>query len=53
MHKKILNWHAANPTATWMFWGIVWIIVLILCSARAIPLRSREQAALSRAGYGR
>ena len=30
VHKKILDWQAANPTITWMFWGIVWIIVFIL-----------------------
>ncbi len=30
IHKKILDWQAANPTATWIFWGIVWIVVFIL-----------------------
>jgi hypothetical protein len=30
IHKKILDWQAANPTITWIFWGIVWIIVFIL-----------------------
>ena len=30
MHKRILDWQAANPTVTWMFWGIVWIIVFTL-----------------------
>jgi len=30
MHEKFLNWQAANPTVTWMFWGIVWIIVFVL-----------------------
>jgi hypothetical protein len=29
-HKKILEWQAANPTVTWIGWGIVWAIVLSL-----------------------
>lgn len=29
-HRKILDWQAANPTTTWIFWGIVWFIVFIL-----------------------
>jgi hypothetical protein len=30
IHKSILEWQAANPTITWIFWGIVWAIVLCL-----------------------
>ncbi len=30
VHKKILEWQAANPTLTWMFWSAVWIMVFIL-----------------------
>jgi hypothetical protein len=29
-HKNILEWQAANPTITWIGWGIVWAIVLSL-----------------------
>jgi hypothetical protein len=30
IHKSILEWQAANPTVTWIVWGIVWAIVLYL-----------------------
>ncbi len=30
IHKRILEWQAANPTITWIFWIIIWIIVFIL-----------------------
>ncbi len=30
IHKRILEWQAANPTITWIFWIIVWIIVFLL-----------------------
>ena len=30
VHRKILDWQAANPTLTWIFWGIVWTLVLCL-----------------------
>ena len=30
IHKKILEWQAADPTVTWIVWGIIWIIVFIL-----------------------
>jgi len=30
IHKSILEWQAANPTITWIFWGIIWAIVLYL-----------------------
>jgi hypothetical protein len=30
IHKKILEWQVAHPTITWIVWGIIWIIVLIL-----------------------
>lgn len=30
IHKKILEWQAAHPHVTWIVWGIIWIIVIIL-----------------------
>lgn len=30
IHKTILEWQAAHPTITWIFWIIIWIIVFIL-----------------------
>ena len=30
IHKKILEWQAAHPNITWIGWGIVWAIVLVL-----------------------
>lgn len=30
LHKKILDWQAAHPTVTWIAWGIVWLVVLVL-----------------------
>ena len=36
VHKKILEGQAANPTLTWIFWGIVWALVLYLLF-RPIP----------------
>ena len=30
IHKRILEWQAAHPTITWIVWGIIWIIVLVL-----------------------
>lgn len=30
IHKRILEWQAAHPTVTWIVWGIIWIIVVIL-----------------------
>jgi hypothetical protein len=30
IHKRILEWQAANPTMTWIFWAIIWAIVLYL-----------------------
>lgn len=30
IHRKILEWQAAHATITWIVWGIIWIIVLIL-----------------------
>jgi len=29
-HKRILEWQAAHPNITWVGWGIVWAIVLVL-----------------------
>ena len=30
LHKRILEWQAAHPNLTWVFWGIVWAFVLVL-----------------------
>ena len=30
LHKRILEWQAAHPNLTWVFWGIVWAVVLVL-----------------------
>jgi hypothetical protein len=30
VHKKILEWQAAHPTITWVGWGVVWAIVVVL-----------------------
>ena len=30
IHKRILEWQAAHPNITWVFWGIVWAIVLTM-----------------------
>ena len=30
IHKQILEWQAAHPTITCIFWAIIWIIVFIL-----------------------
>ena len=29
-HKRILEWQAEHPTATWVFWIVVWAIVFVL-----------------------
>ncbi len=29
-HKRILEWQADHPNITWVGWGIVWTIVLVL-----------------------
>jgi hypothetical protein len=29
-HRKILEWQAAHPNATWLGWAIVWAVVAIL-----------------------
>jgi hypothetical protein len=29
-HKRILEWQADHPNITWIGWGIVWAIVLVL-----------------------
>lgn len=29
-HKRILNWQAAHPKTTWLVWGIIWAVVLVL-----------------------
>ena len=30
LHKRILVWQAAHPNITWIGWGIVWAVVLLL-----------------------
>ena len=30
LHKRILEWQAEHPNITWIGWGIVWAIVLII-----------------------
>ena len=30
IYREILEWQAAHPTITWIFWTIIWIIVFIL-----------------------
>ena len=30
IYREILEWQAAHPTMTWIFWAIIWIIVFIL-----------------------
>lgn len=30
LHKRILEWQAAHPIATWIGWLIVWAVVLVL-----------------------
>jgi hypothetical protein len=32
IHRQILEWQAAHPTITWVFWAVIWIIVFILLS---------------------
>ena len=28
IHKDILEWQAAHPNATWIGWGLAWVVVL-------------------------
>jgi len=30
LHKEILRWQADNPTITWIFWILVWLLVFYL-----------------------
>ena len=30
IHKKILEWQAAHPNITWIGWGVVWVLVLLI-----------------------
>ena len=30
MHKRVLQWQADNPTITWIFWILVWLLVFYL-----------------------
>jgi hypothetical protein len=30
IHRQILEWQAAHPTMTWIFWNVIWIIVFVL-----------------------
>jgi hypothetical protein len=29
-HQRILQWQADHPNITWLVWGIIWLIVLVL-----------------------
>lgn len=29
-HKRILEWQAAHPNITWIGWGIVWLMVVLV-----------------------
>ena len=29
-HRRILEWQAAHPNITWIGWGIVWAIVMLI-----------------------
>ena len=29
-HKRILEWQAAHPNITWIGWGIIWALVLVV-----------------------
>jgi len=37
VHKRILEWQAAHPNITWLGWGIVWVIVILLFIRLLIP----------------
>lgn len=30
LHKRILEWQAAHPNRTWVFWIVVWAIAIML-----------------------
>jgi len=30
MHKRVLQWQADNPTITWIFWILIWLLVFYL-----------------------
>ena len=30
IHRQILEWQAAHPTMTWIFWAIIWLVVFVL-----------------------
>lgn len=38
IHKKILVWQADHPEITWLIWGIIWLIVIILLFRSSSPL---------------
>ena len=44
VHRKILEWQAANPIITWMFWIVVWAIVFYLLFRPAWPQAPRRAA---------
>ena len=29
-HKRILEWQASHPNITWLGWGLVWAVVVLL-----------------------
>lgn len=42
VHKRILEWQAAHPNITWLGWGIVWVIVILLFIRLLIPQLSQN-----------
>lgn len=36
MHKRVLQWQADNPTITWIFWILVWLLVFWLLFRPAV-----------------
>jgi len=30
IHKRILEWQLDHPNITWIVWGVIWTIVLVL-----------------------
>lgn len=29
-HKRVLEWQAAHPTVTWVFWIVIWAVAIML-----------------------
>ncbi len=47
IHQRILQWQAEHPNITWLLWGIVWLIVLLLLFWPSKPAAGAVLAALS------